>query len=47
VRQKAGREADPSLGIIDSQSVKAAQKGALKRVLMVEKRLKAENGTSL
>lgn len=46
VRRQAGREEDPSLGIIDSQSVKTAQKGALKRVSMVEKRLKEESVTS-
>jgi putative transposase len=46
VRLKEGREADPSLAMIDSQSVKTAQKGALKRVLMVEKRLKDAKGTS-
>ncbi|MBW4699661.1 MAG: hypothetical protein KME03_17535, partial [Aphanocapsa lilacina HA4352-LM1] len=34
VRSQAGREAEPSLGIIDSQSVKTAQKGAIKRVSM-------------
>jgi putative transposase len=52
VRLKEGREADPSLAMIDSQSVKTAQKRAMcpavaaeKRVSMVAKRLKAVNGT--
>lgn len=52
VRQKEGRAADPSLGILDSQSVKA-QKGALcpagaaeKRVMTVIKKSQAEKDTS-
>lgn len=34
VRTKAGREAQPSLAIIDSQSVEMTQKGDLSKVLM-------------
>ena len=32
VREKAGREASPTAGIIDSQSTKGAQKGALRSI---------------
>lgn len=38
VRLQAGREAEPSLGLIDSQSVAMAQKGALSRESMVTRR---------
>jgi len=38
VRLQAGREAEPSLGLIDSQSVATAQKGALNRELTVTRR---------
>lgn len=38
VRQSVGRESEPSLTIIDSQSVKLGQKGGRKSVLMATKR---------
>ena len=38
VREAEGREAEPSLIIIDSQSVKLGQKGGLKLELMAIKR---------
>jgi transposase len=38
VRSAAGREAEPSLAIIDSQSVKLGQTGAKNRVLMATSR---------
>ena len=38
VREEEGREAEPSLIIIDSQSVKLGQKGGLKLELMAIKR---------
>lgn len=38
VRLAAGREADPSLAIIDSQSVKLGQKGGRTTALMATKR---------
>jgi len=38
VRQAAGREAEPSLTIIDSQSVKLGQKGGAKLALMAIKK---------
>jgi len=38
VRQAEGREAEPSLAIIDSQSVKLGQKGGRNRVLMATSR---------
>ena len=38
VRQAAGREAEPSLIIIDSQSVKLGQKGGSKLALTVIKK---------
>jgi putative transposase len=44
VRIQAGREAEPSLGLIDSQSVEMAQKGALNRESMATKRSKGANG---
>jgi len=40
VRLAAGREEQPSLGLIDSQSVEMAQKGALNKVLMGTKKSK-------
>jgi transposase len=43
-RLEAGRQAQPSLIIIDSQSVKKAQKGGLSRVLTGTSELKAESG---
>jgi transposase len=42
LRQLEGRDAEPSGGIIDSQSVKTTEKGALE-VSMVARRLKEEN----
>jgi transposase len=44
VRQSVGREASPSLGILDSQSVKLGEKGGRKLELMDSKRLKVANG---
>ncbi len=44
VRQSVGREASPSLGILDSQSVKLGEKGGRKLGLMGSKRLKVANG---
>jgi transposase len=38
VRVSEGREAEPSLGIIDSQSVKLGQKGGRNKALMATKR---------
>lgn len=38
VRIAAGREEQPSLGLIDSQSVEMTQKGALNKALMATKR---------
>jgi len=38
VRQPVGRESEPSLTIIDSQSVKLGQKGRTKSALMETKR---------
>lgn len=38
VRVQEGREEQPSLGIIDSQSVRLGEKGGRKLVLMVSKR---------
>ena len=49
VREQAGREASPTVAIIDSQSGKAAQKGALRsarRALMRARRSRAANATS-
>ncbi|MBV9385802.1 MAG: transposase [Chroococcidiopsidaceae cyanobacterium CP_BM_ER_R8_30] len=43
VRIAAGREAEPSLGLMDSQSVEMAQKGALNRESMAIKRSKGAN----
>lgn len=48
-REREGRDASPSAAIIDSQSAKAAQKGALhstRRALMRARRLRAARGTS-
>ena len=49
VREQAGREASPSVAIIDSQSGKAAQKGGLRsirRATMRARRLRVASGTS-
>ena len=40
VRVADGREEQPSLGLVDSQSIKMTQKGDLNRVLMATKRSK-------
>ena len=48
-REQAGREASPTVGIIDSQSVKSAEKGALRstrRATMPARRSTARSGTS-
>ena len=42
LRQKLGRNEDPSAGVADSQSVKTTEKGASK-VSMAEKKSKVEN----
>jgi len=49
VREQDGREASPSVAIIDSQSAKGDQKGGLRsirRVLMRARRLRVASGTS-
>ena len=49
VREQAGREASPSVAIIDSQSAKAAQKGGLRstrRAMMLARRLRVASATS-
>ena len=48
-REREGREASPTAAIIDSQSAKAAQKGAprsTRRALMRARRSRAASGTS-
>ena len=45
VRVEAGRDEQPSLGLIDSQSVEMAQKGGLNTGLMATKRSKGASGT--
>ena len=48
-REQAGREASPTAGIIDSQSVKGAEKGALRstrRATTPARRSRARRGTS-
>jgi hypothetical protein len=48
-RERAGHEASPTAAIIDSQSAKAAQKGALRmtrKALMRARRLRAANAIS-
>lgn len=45
VRLSQGRQAEPSLGMIDSQSVKMAQKGDQNLGLMASNESKAANGT--
>jgi transposase len=47
VRQSVGREAEPSLTIIDSQSVKLGQKGGLKLEWMAIKRSKVASAILL
>jgi transposase len=49
VRERAGREASPSVAIIDSQSAKAAQKGgrrSIRKASMLARRSRAASGTS-
>ena len=48
-REQAGREASPTAGIIDSQSVKSAEKGgarSTRRAMMRARRSKAKSATS-
>ena len=48
-REQADRQASPTAAIIDSQSVKSAEKGgvgSIRRALMAVRRSKARNGTS-
>jgi transposase len=48
-REQAGREASPTAGIIDSQSVKSAEKGgpaSIRTGMMLARRSKARSGTS-
>ena len=47
-RERAGREASPSVGIIDSQSVKSAEKGGVRTrmVTMPARRSRARSATS-
>src|SRR3990170_1914226 len=49
VREREGREASPSVAIIDSQSAKAAQKGgrrSIRKATMLARRSRAASGTS-
>jgi transposase len=49
VREQAGREASPTVAIIDAQSAKGAQKGGLRsirRAMTRAKRSKVASGTS-
>jgi transposase len=43
VRKAQGRDIQPSLILIDSQSVKVGEKGGLKKELMATRKLKVEN----
>ncbi len=45
-REQAGREASPSAAIIDSQSVKAAEKGGPRSIRMGMTRAKGSRGRS-
>jgi transposase len=48
-REQAGRQASPTAAIIDTQSVKSAEKGgvgSIRRALIAAKRSRARNGTS-
>ena len=48
-REQAGRQASPTAAIIDSQSVKSAEKGgvgSIRRALMAARRSKARSGMS-
>ena len=46
VREREGREASPTAAIIDSQSAKAAQKGALRSTRMAMMRARKSRGAS-
>ena len=49
-REQAGREASPTAAVIDSQSVKSAEKGgpaSIRMVMMRGRKSKARSGTSL
>ena len=49
VREREGREASPSVAIIDSQSAKGAQKGgrrSIRKATMLARRSRAASGTS-
>ena len=49
-REQAGRGASPTAAVIDSQSVKSAEKGGprlIRRAMMRARRSRARNGTSL
>jgi transposase len=49
-RERAGRDASPTAAIIDSQSVKSAEKGGptlIRRAMTGEKRSRGRNGISL
>jgi transposase len=46
VREAAGREASPTAAIIDSQSAKAAQKGALRSIRRASTRARRSRGAS-
>jgi transposase len=47
VREQAGREASPTVAIIDSQSGKAAQKGALRSTRRASMRARRSRATSV
>lgn len=47
VREAAGRDASPTAAIIDSQSAKAAQKGALRSTRKVSTRARRSRGASV
>ena len=46
VREKAGREASPTTAIIDSQTAKGAQKGALRSMRPATTRVRRSSGAS-
>jgi hypothetical protein len=48
-REQANREANPTAAIIDSQSIKSAEKGGvalIRRASMVARKSRVRNGTS-
>ena len=47
VREAAGREASPTAAVIDSQSAKAAQKGALRLIRRASMRARRSRGASV